>query len=602
MKALPVPPLAQTLHGLEAAVTPLVDAETVAATRAAITAFADGDGPACQAALEACAQIEHAAGRSWLSDAWRDAYLSTRTPLTLTSNVTMHIDLDSPLRGWPRAADVVHRFAAAALRVLRGERDPMVDGRGQPLCPQQWTCVTGGLRLPGAGHDELLPGRWEPAEREIVLTYRGRAAALTISDASGHPLSRARIEAALRALAESVLAAGPATLPFTAIGYLDSEHGAEVVAELRTEPHNAGLLDRLRDALFVVHLDDRPVADPAEYLRRSAFDSDQAWPGKPLTVQISLAEDANLSLHFEHTPMDGGTVQTLVQDVCALPTGESSLDSDTGESPAHVQVLDWKLSAEQIARLTDLQADYDQRAARYRVQIVPVPTPDLPALDFRVSPDALRQFVMLYAQLTTYGRVRSTYESVDMREYQAGRTECVRPNTAAAVRFVQALAAHGTDGDMDDDSAHDDSEDARLRELLQQALDAHRDQVKACKSGNGVERHLFGLATVAARHGYRMPILDDPGYRALTTDFLSTTSLGQQGAVMRVAFAPTSTGGIGIYYSSTADGLEFLVMQVAGEADRVDDAVAALRRGADLLWGLLSRLSTESTRKPVHPN
>ena len=113
------------------------------------------------------------------------------------------------------------------------------------------------------------------------------------------------------------------------------------------------------------------------------------------------------------------------------------------------------------------------------------------------------------AQHATYGRVRGVYEAVDMREYQAGRTECLRPVTPEAAAFVRALhEGHATE------------------ELFRAALDAHRGWVKACKSARGVDRHLLGLAMMAERTGETSAFFESPALAAVRHDFLSTTSIG----------------------------------------------------------------------------
>ena len=52
MRSLPVPPLGGTLERYRAAVAPLLTDDERAATSAAIDAYADGEGPADQRALE----------------------------------------------------------------------------------------------------------------------------------------------------------------------------------------------------------------------------------------------------------------------------------------------------------------------------------------------------------------------------------------------------------------------------------------------------------------------------------------------------------------------------------------------------------------------
>jgi len=179
--------------------------------------------------------------------------------------------------------------------------------------------------------------------------------------------------------------------------------------------------------------------------------------------------------------------------------------------------------------------------------------------------------VMLYAQLASYGQVRSTYEAVDTRHYQAGRTECLRSVTPEAVDLVRALV------------------DGRAQAgQLHEALRAHKGWVKACKTGQGIDRHLTGLAMVASATGRTLPVLEDESYARLKTDFLSTSSIGDHDQIVAMCFAPTSDGGLGINYTALSDSYEFLVTSHRRQNRDVGTFLARLEEGADALAGLLA--------------
>ena len=567
MKRLPVPPLPQTMQRYLATVAPLLDDEQLAATGAAVRAFEDGDGPACQEALERFAEEEAALGRNWMSVAWLAGYFATRGVLPLTSNVAFQLNWDADTEGLALAADVAHRFAAVSLRYLRGEEEPEVSPRGDQVCEQQRLFLAGGVRDPQPDRDEYLPGPAVAAGRRIVVLDRGRAWSLAVSDAEGQPMAAAVLCAALQDLRELAPAEG---VPFAAPAYLDNEDAAAILSELRRDPGNAGVYEELRDALFVLQLTDETMVDE-EHLERLAFAGCQGWPFKTLSVQVSLSRDRFVGISMEHSIVDGATLQSTVGR--ALST--SQLEAGSAQA-ADVSPLAWALSAAQVRRLAHGLARHEERSSAYRFRILRIPTGPVPPLPFKLSHDAGMQLVMIYAQLATYGRLRSTYESVDMREYEAGRTECLRPNTAAAVACAEAMVRG----------------EATV-ELLRDALEAHRALVKVCKAGQSIDRHLFGLALMATREGWEMPILDDPAYAMLTTDFLSTTSLGEPTKIVRAAFAPTSVGGIGINYTPLEGVYEFCLNYVEDEAEHVDEFADALSEGVRALWDLLERASRD---------
>ncbi len=569
MKRLPVPPLPQTMQRYLATVAPLLDDQQLAATRAAVDAFEAGDGPACQAALLRFADEEAALGRNWMSVAWLAGYFDTRTALPLTSNVAFQLNWDPAAEGLALAADVAHRFAAVCLRYLRGEEAPEVNSRGEAVCEQQRLFLAGGVRDPRPTRDEYLPGPASAARRRIIVLDRGRAWTLAVSDEEGLPLGAGALCAALQELRGQPPADG---VPFAAPAYLDTEEAAAILSELRRDPHNAAVYDELRDALFVLQLTGETLVDE-EHLERLAFGGCQGWPFKTVSLQVSLSPDRFVGISMEHSIVDGATLQATVGRARAV----APLEGRGGEV-ADAAPLEWVLSARQERRLADGLAAFDERAADYRFRILDLPTGPVPPLPFKLSHDAGMQLVLIYAQLATYGRLRSTYESVDMREYEAGRTECLRPNTAAAVACAEAMVrGEGT------------------VELLRAALDAHRELVKVSKYGQSIDRHLFGLALMAAREGLSMPILDDPAYAMLTTDFLSTTSLGEPTKIVRAAFAPTSEGGIGVNYTPLEGVYEFCLNYVEDEAELVDEFGDALSEGVRALWDLLERASLDIT-------
>ncbi|MDO5682015.1 MAG: choline/carnitine O-acyltransferase [Propionibacteriaceae bacterium] len=590
MKLLPVPPLTETLDRYLTAASPLLSAEEFDRTEQVVRDYAEGLGKPAQAELERFAEMENAEGRSWLSAAWLKGYLTVRDPLPLSTSVGFRLAWPTSAEGTPAAAfaaEVLHAFASAHLAYVSGEVAPEVTPRGEPVDGSQRVIMAGGIRRPHSGQDDIEPGPWDPRSRDVGVLWQGRWYAVSVSDSDGGLLSRTAIQADLQAILDDAAGADHAgtALDFTAPSYRGGDHAAAALEELLEDEANRRTHNRVRDALFVLHLSDEDLAADglaadglagdaleAEFIRRVAFEPGRAWTWKPLTYQVQLRHGL-VALHMEHSLADGGTLLGLVAEAHArVETGERDDATGLPQESRTPDTLAWRISDAQEAELEADLAAYRDRAAPLHVQLVRVPNP-IPT-GKRISADAVLQWVMLYAQRATYGRVRSTYEAVDMREYQAGRTECLRANTPAAVALVEALLDRP------------DAEEAAT--LLATALDAHRGWVKNAKAGNGVDRHLLGLAEAAERLGDATPLHDDEGYRRLSTDFLSTTSLGTRDAVLRCAFAPTSAGGIGLYYVVDGDELEFTVIHRRDEAERIEEFVANLAIGAERLAPVLA--------------
>lgn len=566
-KTLPVPALGDTLERFMNATEPLIGAADRDRSVGSVTDFSDGAAPGLQEELTTLAATEAAHGRSYLSAAWLDTYLDTRQPLPLTTSVSFQLAGFDGNAGVLRCADFIHRAATIHLQEVRGETPVEVDPRGTTLDMDQWQILAGGIRHPLPNRDEIRRPAITAARATIGVLVGGRLFSVPVADDDGLPLP----VGAIQNLLEQVIATsggqarretGHEPTDFTDLSYLGSETAAPLLAELLTDPHNAETYGELTEMVFVVHLlthseDDgeRPPQEDTERLRNLAFEAGHAWTYKPITYELSLTTDWQ-AIHFEHSAADGATVRAAVARMqeLELPEPSSSISQESGKAKSAPRELTWTTTPEFRGRVAGHLEEYARRSAQYRVTSVFAPRAAMDGLGLRVSDDAVAQLLMTYAQVATYGSVRSVYESVDMREFQAGRTECLRPLTPQAVEFARALIAG----------------DATL-EQFGAVLDAHRDWVKACKRGAGIDRHLFGLRMMAERAGTGLEFFDNLGLQALSSDFLSTTSLGESQPINRYAFAPSLAHGLGIGYIKYDDGFEYVINYRADHAERVEE-------------------------------
>lgn len=548
--ALPVPALEETLRRLLSAATPLQDEPALRLTREQIEGFARGEGPELQAALEDFARAEDAEGRSWLSRVWLRGYLSTREPLPLSTSVGFQIaadlaavggaDGDGP-PGADRAARLIHRAAAVHLQELRGQTPQEMDARGRRLSMEQWRALRGGIRRPRPGVDEILRPAVEAAAAEIGILHRGRLHALGIADEHGRPLPPSAVAAAVRRILSSPSAWSDPALPFGAASALGGDTAARLLAELTEDPHNREVYERLTRMIFLVHLSE-DVVEQSEHLRRLAFEPGRTWHGKPLTYEVGL-KDPWAGVHVEHSAIDGATLLSVLTRMQQLeiPDGPAApdTDADTGTAvpeidpvppasearPAPVlmpmpEAVQWRLTPALRRRLGETLAQQREAAAAYETRIVVVDRPDPAETPFRVSDDAAQQLILTCAQLAAFGRVRSAYEAVDVREYRAGRTECLRPVTPAAVECAEALL------------------------------------VSAART-------------------------------AIGEDFLSTTSIGDAGRIVRYAFAPSTPEGFGVTYTRHAHSYEFCLSSRRDTREDQEAFAQGLQAGARALGAAL---------------
>lgn len=565
---LPVPDLDATLQRFLAAGAPLLEQSALERTREQIERFLRGDGPALQALLEDFARAEDGAGRSWLSREWLHEYLSMRAPLPLSTSVGFQIAGAYGAPGVQRAAQLIHRAATIHLLELRGRTPQEIDARGHRMSMEQWQALRGGIRHPRPGTDEIRRPRIEADEAEIGILHRGRLHALRIVDERGRPLPPRVIAAALRRILSRPSAWTDPELPFGAASAPGGESTAGFLAELTHVAHNRRVYERLTRMVFLVHLGEDAVQD-TEHLRRLAFDPGRTWHHKPLTYEVSLADDW-MGVHMEHSTIDGATLLCALARMQDLEVPDEPAVADDAAEPPEPELVDWVLTPELRRRIREALEVQRAAAAPYATEIVVVPRPDPAGAPFRVGDDAAQQLILTCAQLAAFGRVRSVYEAVDLREYRAGRTECLRPVTSEAVECAGALL----DGRATEDQ-------------VRAALAAHSDWIKACKTGQGVDRHLLGLQLMADRLERSPELLASRARAVIGEDFLSTTSIGGAGQIVRYAFAPSAPGGFGVTYTRHEQAYEFCLSSRRDTREDQEAFAAGLRTGAEALGAAL---------------
>ena len=580
-KTLPLPSLEQTVAALVSAARAVAPADVVNTTLTAGSAFLQNSGPEIQAELEKFAATEQEAGRSWFSAEWLRGYLSTRTSLLHSTNVSFQINPgflpSNP--GVGRAAEFIYRAATIHLDQARDTTPQETDARGNPTTMDQWECFDGGIRHPQPDLDTIHRADLGDRDREIGVFWAGRLFAMPVSDHDGSLRNVESLAASINAIIHpggdnpESREQTPADLDFAIPSAVGSETLAPILERALKQPHIQNTYRRLTNFLFTITLTDE-VRDDADHLRRSAFEPGHSWAYKPISYEMSLA-DSWLSLNVEHSTVDGATLVTAIRrmhDVTMPP-------STSSETPAPPEEVTWEWPDKDIATLKEAASDVSQDFADIATRIVTVPHPPADQLPFRISADAAQQLILTIAQLLTYGRARGVYETVDMREYRAGRTECLRAVTPQAVKFASLLlSGNATRQDLDD------------------VLGAHRAWVKACKRGAGVDRHLLGLRfTVASMEAEGQELtgtefLTDPGVAATTYDFLSTTSIGGADYFVRYAFVPSVPEGFGISYTPQPESFEYCVTWHPSTADQPDGFLHALPQASDLLWSFVASL------------
>ena len=601
LKPLPVPPLDDTLEAYSHALGAVLDGDELDRARSIVEDFRAGAGPRLDDQLRERASQREADGTNWLSDEWYSSYLTTRSPLTLSTNVGFQIAFpagDSAVSGaaagtadtanLDRAVDFIRRAATVHLAAAAGSLPEEVDARGNRITMNQWFVYAGGIRHPEQKEDSIVATQLGAANREIGVFIDGRLFAVPVSDADGAPLSADSLRESLAQAQKLAADAANSTdtadaantadsqahaFDFNTPSLLGSDILAKLLPELLQQGDNRATYERLSDMLFTIELQDDAAADgvntsaksDTERIREATFTPRGAWVYKPLSYQISLDSDW-AAVHVEHTCQDGAT---LVAAITRMQNAELAQTTGPQTEMPSADELTWDLNDETARKIARHLEDFNSAASKLVADIITVPHNAPADLPFKISRDASAQLTMHIAQQLTYGHVRAVYEAVDMREFRAGRTECLRAATPEAVAFAQKL--------IDGSATPSD---------LTSALDAHRGWVKRCKSGNGFDRHIQMMATIDDSD----PFFTDRAATAPRRDFLSTTSIGGANQIVRYCFAPTLPEGFGISYTPLPDDAEFCVSWNVDTAKQPDYFRRNLVKASELLWDFCGKL------------
>lgn len=512
--------------------------------------------PQLQQALHSHADQHNAQGSSWLIEDWLNAYLSIRTPLPLTSNVGFRIQTqEHPIANW------ISAVAAVYADYHHNRIDTPISPQGAPVSMTQWQILNGAARIPQQTHDKY---RIADNSRHIGIWHKGcyhRIAALNEQYEAYSP--------DIFHQAFTTILTSTDTPPYSDAlpCYLGSDESALCLHNLCANPNNAALLNDIETDLFHVCLNSTQVDADTDLAHATFLPDCDMWCYKPITFRYNTTTD-RLFLHCEHTWEDGGMLKALITHATAKLT---NLPQNNAHNPNMPQARSWHLDQTQQQQWTSQQKEYAKRADTMRVKSTVIPFNGI-AVPKGISHDALMQFILQFAQLSVYGKVHNTYEAVDVSHFQAGRTECVRPVSEASLQFIQSLRSEKPD-----------------REVFHTALAEHKSRIKTAKIGTGANRQLLGLQLTAQRdHLPDGGFFQSHHYRLFNTDFLSTSTIGDDAITINFAFAPTTTGGLGINYTLTTQGWLFTISHHTDQQKDVAQFIDALHQGGNALLNFIS--------------
>jgi len=553
--------------------TPLLTAEELAQTEAAVGEFLAPESPAheLQAALEAYDRSEGV--HSWLDTFWPYRYLGRRDRIALNANF-FFLFQPSGLGQVERAADLVASAVDYKLK-LDDELIPPIIVRGQPQSMVQHKFLFSATRIPGAVQDTArTPYRddWPgpSRERHIVVFHRDTPFRMEVFGPDGRPYDVEQIAAGLRSIMKTGKVIDD---PATAAGHFTTKARAEWAAsrEALIAAGNAEALETIETALFCLCLEDFAPADTQEACDKMLHgDSGNRWFDK--AVSLIVFTDGTAGINVEHCELDGTTILGFTD---ALLSVERTPRPTASGTPAYERVefvLDDALREDARAAGEAFTAYAEATATK----TVSFGFGANRAKQLGMSPDGFAQMAYQLAHKRAKGLSGATYESIATRQYRNGRTEAMRVVTPEVLRFV-AL--------MDDPAAS--AEDRR--EAFRAGAAAHVKRAKECQAGDAPEQHLWELQLIQKRRGVEeSPALySSPGWVKMRDDYLSTSSAPSHN-IQYFGFGSTSPQCIGVAYVLLPERWNIYLStpkRVADEMHRFADELAVAVRELQELLG-----------------
>ena len=559
LPSLPVLDLHATCDRFIQWIEPLVDAEQLQKTKQIVAEFQKpaGEGEKLQQAL--IDWSEQPEQTSWLKPFWDDMYLQYRPPAPINVSYGLLFLEEPTLTQVQRAAKIVHLILKFKIMLDKEELEPDLE-RTTPLCMAQYRQLFSTTRIPKREKDILVT---TPAKHIMVL-HKTHIFTLDVISESGKRRNLAEIEQGLQKI--KMMAAELENEE--GVGLLTSmprDEWADARELLVAHPQNQLALEAIQTAIFAVCLDDA-CSDDLLGLSKTMFHSNgrNRWFDKSL--QFIVCQNGQAGMNGEHSGHDAttslGLINFIYQDQNSLATEDDS-ESMTSEP----QKLLFQLNDELKQTIAKAAHDFEALVDNTQTKILIFTEFGKEQIkQLKVSPDTFVQIALQLSQYKLFGQCYSTYESVMTRQFLHGRTEAMRSVTPKVVQLAKNMTATDCDRETKLDSLH-------------QATQAHRDRIIDCKTGQGVQRHIFGLMKMYQQQGAELGIDSEPqlfsdiGWRNLGHDTLSTSN-GSSDALKLFCFGPVVDDGFGVGYIIKKDSLHFNVTSRTAMADSLKQFVS----------------------------
>ena len=536
---------------------------------------------------------------------------------------------------------------------IRHETFPPDTLNKQPLCMDQYKAVFGAARVPQVrGGDDIDV---YPNSTHVVVMCRSQLYYFQAMwpDTGVLAVDEEDLVDILTAVYNNSRQTDEATAARTSLGVLTTvlprHHWANVRATLsaQCEHGNEQCLTIIDSALFVLVLDDNVLPNtvdeaaadilhgtlkdlPASAEQNDANESGNhdlsppsqygsgynRWYDK---LQIIVCGNGTAGINFNNSAIDSHTALRIVSDIYA-ETVVQYMQSITKTIPSHSKIpnisdapieragMNW--SCEQSMRpeidVLPKKITFDiPDSVRQTIffasttladAIAASDTKVLASHEFgkkflathKISPDSMVQMSIILAYYKLYGKLVSIYEPVLTKTFFHGRTEAMRSTIVPAKQLCEVFF---------DKNASPASKVTSLR----RAISIHKQLVRECAAGRGVDRHLYALKRMAERHGQALPkFFHSEPWQMLNHTVILAANCGNP-ALRLFGMSPIVPDGFGIGYIIKEHSIHFCLNSKRRQTERLANALqTVLKEIGNLLHKHNTQIDASSRTRVLH--
>lgn len=544
-------PLERTCSRLLEWARPLLSADLYRESMRAIEGFLSsrGEGHLLQGELDRI-YPEQRDVLKWMPY-WENWYLSNRHSLPANCNPFYVLEIEGEnlkVDNAELSAMAVEAALKFHLKIKRGDLEPD-RWNGRLLSMEQYDLIFGVTRIPGKDMDRNLKSDTD----YIAVLCNGHIFLQKVLDGENIVPSEG-LARNFRIIMEQ--SGQPARVPLSALTSLPRSKWAEIRDKLIQCKEVARAIEAIEKSLFVLCLDE-PREMTLEELSLSVLlgSPESRWFDKSL--QVVVLGKGRIGINFEHSQRDGTPMGRFVK---FLSEEIATLKLKTGAAPSPTEVA---IPDRDYVKDISLKAQKEAEKAFSKLKLNVINFKDFGKEEIKrlkLGPDGFVQTALFLSQKRAWGHVKTTFESVMLRQFRKGRTEGMRPFNSWTKTFL---------GLVDDPSASDRARNA----AMVKAIKAHSFRARLCMDGKGLEGHLGLLEAIAeGKAGGRAlaekpKLYECPAWKVLQDIGITSSTTTGEGLVS-AGYGPAREDGIAVRYIKRPDCLVFCVTSL----DDFDDS------------------------------